>query len=182
MLIGTFREWLRDSENNYKTFLSSLTELENLQNESLDSHSEIEKIESENGFKFYYFNIEDKKFRVILEVVDNETGINFEQFLNGKYTASGISKNLSAKEVMLLFGTLFYIIKKYSITLHYSVFTDDRKKFRVYMRILMGKGAKNIRYNFIYNGKVVHIEFETSDTESWITKKIKDFKYKTNFK
>ena len=108
----TFKEWLRDSENNYKTFLSSLTELENLQNESLDSHSEIEKIESENGFKFYYFNIEDKKFRVILEVVDNETGINFEQFLNGRYTASGISKNLSAKEVMLLFGTVFYIIKK----------------------------------------------------------------------
>ena len=50
------------------------------------------------------------------------------------------------------------------------------------MRILMGKGAKNIRYNFIYNGKVVHIEFETSDTDSWITKKIKDFKNKTNFK
>ena len=106
----TFREWLIDSENNYKNFLSELTNLENTQNESLDSHSVIEKNESENGFKFYYFSIEDKKFRVILEVVDNETGINFEQFLNGKYTASGISKNLSAKEVILLLLTLLLIL------------------------------------------------------------------------
>ena len=179
-----FREWLREKEarEEYEHFLSELSELENSQNESLDSHAEIEKIQTENGFKFYYFSIEDNKFRVILEVVDDETGINFEQFLNGKYTASGLSNNLSAKEVMLLFGTVFYIINKYSITEHYSVFTDDRKKFRAYMRILMGKGAKNIRYNFIYNGKVVHIEFETSDTDSWLTKKIKNFKYKTDLK
>ena len=177
----TFREWLKE-DSIYAEFLRELTSLENDIYESLDSHSEIEKIQTENGFKFYYFSIEDKKFRVILEVVDDETGINFEQFLNGSYTAAGISKNLSAKEVMLLFGTVFYIIKKYSITEHYSVFTDDRKKFRAYNRILMGKGAKNIRYNFIYNGKVVHIEFETSDGDSWLIKKIKKFKYKTNFK
>ena len=181
MILQTFREWLKE-DSLYDVFLRELTSLENDVYESLDSYSEIEKIQSENGFKFYYFSIEDKKFRVILEVVDDETGINFEQFLNGSYTAAGISKNLSAKEVMLLFGTVFYIINKYSITEHYSGFTDDRKKFRAYNRILMGKGAKNIRYKFIYNGKVVHIEFETSDTDAWLTKKIKKFKYKTNFK
>ena len=32
-----FREWLRESDNEYKKFLNELTELENSQNESLDS-------------------------------------------------------------------------------------------------------------------------------------------------
>ena len=48
------------------------------------------------------------------------------------------------------------------------------------MRILTGKGAKNIRYSEIYGGRVVHIEFEIEDTDNWINKKIKKFKYKTN--
>lgn len=173
----TFREWLR--ENEYINYTKELNFLEET-NDSLDSFAKIEKIEYETGFKFYYFNIGEKKFRVILEVVEDETGINFEQLLNGRYTTAGLSKNLSAKESMLLFGTVFYIINTYSITNHYSIFTDNIKKFRVYMRILTGKGAKNIRYKEIYGGKVIHIEFETLDNDSWITKKIKRFKYKTN--
>ena len=173
-----FREWLREAEK-YKQFLIDLTFEETI-NESLDSHVEIMKTEIETGFKYYYFNINDKQFKVILEVVDNETGINFEQLLNGRYTTAGISNNLSAKETMLLFGTILYIIKKYAITEHYSIFTDNIKNFRTYMRILTGKGAKNIRYSEIYGGRVVHIEFEIEDTDNWINKKIKKFKYKTN--
>ncbi len=176
--MNTFREWLR--EGDYKKFMTDLSLLEINTNESLDSHAEILKSELETGFKYYYFNIGEKKFKVILEVVDDETGINFEQFINGRYTTAGITNNLSAKEAMLLFGTILYIIKKYSITNYYSIFTDNIKKFRAYMRILTGKGAKNIRYHEIYGGKVVHIEFEIEDNDSWLTKKIKKFKYKTN--
>lgn len=130
----------KENESLYKTFLDDLKILE--MNESLDSHAEIEKIDTQTGFKFYYFSIGENQFRVILEVVDDETGINFEQYLNGKYTATEISNNLDAKEAMLLFGTIFYIIQKYYITKFYSIFTDNIKKFRVYMRILTGKGAK----------------------------------------
>ena len=174
-----FKAYLNENKN-YNKFLIELKSLENSVDESLDSHAVITKTELDTGFKFYYFDIGENKFRVILEVVDNETGINFEQFINGRYTTAGLTNNLTAKETMLLFGTIFYIIKKYSITAHYSIFTDNIKKFRAYMRILTGKGAKNIRYHEIYSGKVVHIEFEIEDNDSWMTKKIKKFKYKTN--
>lgn len=164
------------TNNSYNTYIKEVKELENA-NESLDSHSKITKTEYEKGFKFYYFDINDKKFRVILEDVDDETGINFEQLINDDYTTSGVSNNLSAKESMMLFGTVLYIIKNYSITKHFSIFTDNIKKFRVYLRILIGKGAKNLRYKPVYNGKAIQIEFELEEM-SWLDKKIKKFRYK----
>ena len=180
--IMTFGEWLIDvnpfnkKQKIYETFVKEMRILE--VSESFDSHTEITKIESNSGFKFYYFEINEKKFRVILEVVDDETGINFEQFLDGKYTTEGVSKNLTASEVMSLFGTVLYIVRKYSITEHFSIFTDNLKKFRVYNRILTGKGAKNIRYHEIMGGKVVHITFEIKDEIGWLGRAIKKFRYK----
>lgn len=179
--MGIFREYLNSLISIIPEKQPNINDLYNIElEESLDTHSEISKIESKDGFKFYYFEINDKRFRVILEKVDDETGINFEQYLKGVYTTAGLSNNLDTKETLLLFGTLFYIIKTYAIAKHYSVFTDNPKKFRVYLKILTAKGAKNVRYKFIYNDRIVHIEFETEDTYNFMDKTIKKFKYKTN--
>lgn len=152
-----FGAFLRQEEKEYQSFSKELSEIF----ESLDTVAEITKVEHSDGFDFYYFDINDKKFRVILEKVQDETGINFEQEINGKFVISGIAKNLSAKEALSLFSTVMYVVKKYSETDFFSVFTDDVKKFRLYNRILLSRGAENVSYNsFKSNGKtIVQIQF-----------------------
>lgn len=116
-------------------------------NESLDSFVDITKKEKDGNLEFYYFSINDKEFRIVLEVEDFGTAIIFEQKINNNYTYEGIQSNLSSKEVLTLFGTLKKQIINNIKTEKNYIYTDDKQKLRIYLKLLSKVGAKSIKYN-----------------------------------
>lgn len=120
----------------FKEFLKKFPEYQEIK-ESLDSPVNIDKIEKEGNLKFYYFYINDKEFRGILELSEDKesTNIIFEQKINGEFTTIGIQNNLSRKESLALFSTL-KILNKYIKTKVNFIATDDPKKLRLYLKMM----------------------------------------------
>ena len=59
----------------FRYFLGELQEI----HESFNTPVQINNIENDDGYKYLYFNINDKKFRAVIETVGNESSIIFEQ-------------------------------------------------------------------------------------------------------
>lgn len=128
--------------------------------ESLNSPVKISKVQKESNLTFLYFNINDKEFRIVLQKIENECGIFFEQKINNSYTYEGMQNNLTASESLSLFSTLK--TAKIYLSDKNFIFTDSKDKLRLYLKILKSiKEINFINYNdvkipyviaFSYNG------------------------------
>jgi hypothetical protein len=121
----------------------------NLIFESLDTSYNILKTEGNEELKRYYFNIDDKEYRIFIEtqISGDHTGLHvgFERKISNEWTTKGQTGDLSQKEALTLFGTVYKLIKGirfYSISLR----TPEAKKGALYFRMLntlqkkLGKG------------------------------------------
>ena len=104
--------------------------------ESLDSPTEINNIETSREYTYFYFNINNKEFRAVIEQIDDESAIIFEQKINKTYTYNGIQNNLSKQESLSLFSTLKTLIKYLKTKKNY-IYTDSKKKLNLYKKILL---------------------------------------------
>jgi len=103
--------------------------------ESLDSFVPFIKEYSEDNYKFYEFIINDKEFRLVIETVDDESAIIFEQKINGVFIYEGIQNNLSKQESLALFSTLKNGVNLVNTYKNY-IYTDSKKKLKLYLKIL----------------------------------------------
>jgi len=121
----------------------NFVELYSTISESLDSPVKIDKIQKEGNLTFFYFNINNKEFRAVIELAeDGEAGLVFEQKINGRFIYEGIQDNLSTKESFSLFSTLKSLIQY--LPSQNSIYTDSKKKLRLYLKILTA--IPEIRY------------------------------------
>ena len=143
------------------SFKYFITEQEQI-TESLNTPVAFTKIEKDNNLTFLYFNIEDKEFRIVIEKVDDESAIIFEQKINEAYTYEGMQNNLSVKESLSLFSTLKNI-KKYLNNKNY-IYTDSKDKLRLYLKIL--KSIKEVKFiNYIENSVPYVIGFSYDEND-----------------
>lgn len=129
--------------------------------ESLNSPVNIYKTENDGNYSYYYFNINDKEFRAVIEKVQDESAIIFEQKINSSFSYDGIVNNLSSKEVLSLFSTLksfLYYIK----TEKNYIFTNDEKKLNVYLKIIKSiSEIKSINYEKVQGDYVIGFSFDS---------------------
>jgi hypothetical protein len=111
--------------------------------ESLNSPVNFYKETIEGDYKFFYFKINDKEFRIVIEEQEDESAIIFEQKIDNDYTYEGFQNNLSKQESLSLFSTLKTITDKIKTPKNY-IYTDSKKKLRLYLKIL--KSMPEIEY------------------------------------
>lgn len=156
----------------FKNFLNEI-------NESLNTPVQIYKSENKNNLKFLYFKINDKNFRAVIEKVEDESALIFEQQINDSYTYSGIQNNLSSKEVLSLFSTLKTLLQHVETDKNY-VFTDSYEKARIYLKILNSmKEINSINYTEDHKNKQYVIGFSYSKEIVTNPSTVK-FKWKVN--
>lgn len=120
-IIVEFREFLNES------FIT----------EAFDTSHIISKVEKGNP-DFHYFSIDDKEFRIFVERAENDNKslhIGFEYLIPVKgWTIHGIHNNLSAKEILGVFGTIYNVLQKYKFS-DLMFCSSEHKKFRTYLRL-----------------------------------------------
>jgi len=125
-----------------KTFKSFIIQEFNDIRESLNSPVKIKNIEKDDDYTYFYFDINDKEFRAVIEQVNDESAIVFEQKINNVYTYNGIQNNLSKQESLSLFSTLKTLIKYLKTKKNY-IYTDSKKKLSLYKKILISMSVIN---------------------------------------
>ena len=182
----TFREWL--SESNILTTNKKVKDMKESFNiyESFDSHYDINKIYRNEAVNitFYEFNINKRKYRIFIELFENNIHIGFEKeddFFMNKWYIEGIDNELQNGEIQKLFGTVIYVIKdlykqKYN---NIQIQTNEDKKFRTYLRIIQQISKKLLPDSVIsHNDKFIFITNKESKKIDFINL----FKYKSNKK
>lgn len=82
--------------------------------ESFDTSFQIIKKEHINGVnRFYLEHFNNKIYRIYFEKVDDIISIGFERFID-KWFISGLTNDLTSKEVLQLFGTIKVLLKEQS--------------------------------------------------------------------
>ena len=188
----TFREWLRKAN-----ILTTKTTDEKVQDmkksfniyESFDSHYDINKIYRNEAvnitfYEFNIININKRKYRIFIELFENNIHIGFEKeddFFMNKWYIEGIDNELQNGEIQKLFGTVIYVIKdlykqKYN---NIQIQTNEDKKFRTYLRIIQQISKKLLSDSVIsHNDKFIFITNKESKKIDFINL----FKYKSNKK
>ena len=186
MVMQTFREWLREA--NTLTTDEKVQDIKESFNvyESFDSHYDINKIYKNEvvNITFYEFSINKRKYRIFIELFDNNIHIGFEKeddFFMNKWYIEGIDNELQNGEIQKLFGTIIYVIKdlykqKYN---NIQIQTNEDKKFRTYLRIIQQISKKLLPDSVIsHNDKFIFITSKESKKIDFINL----FKYKSNKK
>ncbi len=155
-------------------------EREYLINESLDTFYKIEKTEKKSDIEYNYFTINEKQYRMFSENLDNHFHIGFERYkeYDNIWDIYGLTRDLSNKEVLGLFGT----IKKYILSQKFksiNVSTYEVNKLSLYIRMMkkLCNELNNNGYDFKFGNNDDFI-FIYSD-ETYNKNIFKEFKYKT---
>ena len=123
-------------EMSFKQFLIHMNEQFVI--ESFDTSYEITKIIKGNP-DFYLINIDDKEYRIFIEKSEDDIKslhIGFEYNHPSKgWTTEGLYGNLSAKEILGLFGSILKVLKTYRFN-NIMFCTNEQKKFRTYIRMM----------------------------------------------
>ena len=178
------------NNQNAQEFLKHLQMSNNLNtavfvSESLDSYAEVtytsDTTESNPIFSEGVFQVQDKKFVVVLEYIkdDSATGVNFAQIINNQRFHSNLN-NLTAKEVLSVFGTIIKETQRH-INKHipnYVFFeTNEANKLRVYLKILKRNAPKG--YRIIESTNAVVLQKDSLDIGTTIKPKfVSKDKYK----
>lgn len=118
--------------------------------ESFDSKFKIKSKEKiDNSTTLYYFDIENKEYRIFIEKIESNIHFGFERLINNKWVINGVTNDLSQKDILTLFGTVKHIIlmEKFK-TLNVS--TNEMKKYSLYKRMLekLSSELSDEGYNF----------------------------------
>lgn len=180
MSIGTFREWLiNDKTKNeqkhkeYKDFLNSQFVIE-----SFDTTHEINNVQLGDP-DFHYFKIDYSDFRIFVEKAkDNKKHLHIGFEYRDPYigwTTKGIYDELSTKNVLAVFGTVYKVLKGYDFS-GVAFCSNEPKKFRIYIR-MMDRLAKDLNLKNVSHDDVYIWAF--NDEEIVQTTKNHKFKYKS---
>ena len=183
MSIGTFREWLKRKE------IKEIDLNEARQSayffESFDSHYDITETKKVQDFIFYGFTVNDNPYRIFIEDMPKYSMIHigFEKydFNKNRWRIQGIDDELKNGEVQKIFGTIIYVVKDLYKGPSYNnilMWTEETKKFRVYLRL-----ASQISNKLIPGSSVSHNEKSITITkEVHPNVDISDIENKTKYK
>lgn len=107
--------------------------------ESLNSSFKIIKTGSIRGADVYYIDVNSKEYRIFIEKSqydDQELHIGFERLYAGTWNINITTNDLTAKELLGIFGTIKKIVLNYKfISIH--VETGNTRKYNLYKKILL---------------------------------------------
>ena len=183
MAIGTFVEWLKSKQIKEINFNEAREAAYFF--ESFDSHYNISEIKKVQDFTFYGFVVNDTPYRIFIEDMPkyNMIHIGFEKydFNKNRWRIQGIDSELKNGEVQKIFGTIIYVVKdlyKESSYNNILMWTEETKKFRVYLRL-----ASQISNKLIPGSSVSHNEKTITITkEVHPNVDISDIENKTKYK
>lgn len=160
-----FRDWLKEKEIK-KINLDEALEAAYFF-ESFDTHYDIVEIKKVDVFTFYGFSVNNKPYRIFIEDMPkyDMIHIGFEKYDYDKnrWRIEGIDDELKNGEVQKIFGTIIYVVKdlykgNYNNIL---IWTDETKKFRVYLRLVSQISKKLIPDSIVsHNEKSITITKE----------------------
>ena len=182
MSIGTFREWLKEKETKEIDFKEAREAAYFF--ESFDSHYDITETKKVQDFTFYGFLVNDNPYRIFIEDMPkyDMIHIGFEKYDYNKnrWRIQGIDGELKNGEVQKIFGTIIYVVCDLYKS-HYNnilMWTEETKKFRVYLRL-----ASQISNKLIPGSSVSHNEKSITITkEVHPNVDISDIENKTKYK
>ena len=179
----TFIEWLKSKQIKEINFNEAREAAYFF--ESFDSHYDISETKKVQDFTFYGFVVNDNPYRIFIEDMPkyNMIHIGFEKydFNKNRWRIQGIDSELKNGEVQKIFGTVIYVIKDLYKGPSYNnilMWTDETKKFRVYLRL-----ASQISNKLIPGSSVSHNEKTITITkEVHPNVDISDIENKTKYK
>lgn len=138
----TFREWLRENDNNSKSQIFKDIKETLYIFESFDSHYEIDKIYlDERNRTCYDFKVNKLQYRIFIQhLLDDKIHIGFEKrdsFFSNKWDILGFEKKINNGEIQKLFGTVIYVVRDlYKNNYNYiCIYSEEPKKFNIYLKI-----------------------------------------------
>jgi len=142
-------------------------------NEAFNTQFKITKIEKEYNVKLFYFDVNNKKYRIFVENIDNHLHVGFERYFDNKeiWDIDGTSKDLKQKEVLTLFGTIKSIILQYKFV-SISVSTREYKKHGLYRR-MMDKLAQELGEDYIVGTNDIYIFIRNKNNDTFSPKMLK---------
>lgn len=153
--------------------------------ESFDSHYDITEVKKVDDFIFYGFSVNGNPYRIFIEDMPkyDMIHIGFEKydFNKNRWRIQGIDDELKNGEVQKIFGTIIYVVRDLYKGPSYNnilMWTEETKKFRVYLRL-----ASQISNKLIPGSSVSHNEKSITITkEVHPNVDISDIENKTKYK
>ena len=174
----TFIEWLKSKQTKEINFNEARESAYFF--ESFDSHYDIFEIKKAQDFTFYGFVVNDNPYRIFIEDMPkyNMIHLGFEKydFDKNRWRIQGVDSELKNGEVQKIFGTIIYVVKELYNGPTYNnilIWTDESKKFRVYLRLASQISNKLIPGSSVSHNdktititKEVHPDVDISDIEN----------------
>jgi hypothetical protein len=144
--------------------------------ESFNSSIDIFKEYSNDDFEYFELKIRQYHYRIVLETNDdNDIGLHFEIFHDSRWFTKGMVDDLSTKEVMALFGTLFKVIKDRKFNSLWLC-SSEGNKLRLYKK-LANKLQKYFKVDKVSEESLNSVKCFVLSSNSTILDNIK-FKFK----
>lgn len=141
--------------------------------ESLNSSFDIIKTETDaDKIKLYYIDVNGKDYRIFIERSKEALHIGFERFYDNIWDVQTVTNDLSAKEVLGIFGTIKQILLRQKFNSVY-VHTRNSKKAMLYRRLLYKLGVE------LNSSSTKDLNFVTDDKFLILSS---DISYKPKFK
>jgi len=116
--------------------------------ETLNSSFNIirkEKSKTIENTVLYYIDVNGKDYRIFIERNKDDIHIGFERFKNDEWHMNIQTNDLSAKELLGIFGTIKILLSQRFKSIY--IYTDDSKKFTLYRKIIL-KLNSELNLNF----------------------------------
>ena len=136
--------------------------------ESFDTSFQIIKKERINGVdRFYLEHFNNKVYRIYFEKVDDIISIGFERFVD-KWFISGLTNDLTSKEVLQLFGTTKVLLKTQSFK-GIFITTQEVNKSNLYFNMI-NKLNKDYKWSVSRDDDSIYmidpsLEFDEKETK-----------------
>jgi hypothetical protein len=148
--------------------------------ESFDTPVKVKyQIEKEKNSTVHrgYFNIDDKKFMILIEILNEERAmlVNFYQNIDNLWVEKR-TENLSKEEVLSVFSTLINEVQRFLKDCNFLILQpNESKKFTIYNQLVKRFNSKD-EFNTSTDGKSIFLERKDKTLNISIFKKLKNFK------
>lgn len=146
--------------------------------ESFDSSYQVIKKEKiQNVQRFYLENFNDKIYRIYFEKVDDIISIGFERYID-KWFISGLTNDLTSKEVLQLFGTIKVLLKEQSFN-GIFITSQEVNKSNLYFNMI-NKLNKEYKWSVSRDDDSIYMVNPSLEFDEKETKKGTKYYFKSN--